>query len=426
MQGFAVKGKRKGGTAILRPLSWSERLALELEEIWGTLEDGVSLLYQVCSMPAKPLRRWRRQTTRVASHHFKGLSDKAYAAVASARETISAVLPQQQDRKPEQGVAASRSVRKGGQQSERHDEVENQQQQQQQRFREQQAQEARATHEEANDEASACQGTDAEVTDAAAASLEVAQVDQSPQAADSVQGTKQTDEAVRRRRRPKKKGGGEQSPANNEEGSGKVAPAALEEAVEPDAQHDRQEEEEQEDDIGADGKIMRSWDPLSDLTYERRCHVQHARLLMLLSNTRHNALKVDKRSLAANWLIAYYVTPANKMAYTEEAEPEEAGPTGRKGKKKKRPGMKNDAGHEAMQEDEKADSGWDPLGNRCDSKEEVTEKHPGSFQHARLLMLLSNARHSGAPYCKRTLAATWLTVFHMPDAHRCILSPKAS
>mmetsp|Transcript_107783 Transcript_107783/g.343473 ORF Transcript_107783/g.343473 Transcript_107783/m.343473 type:complete len:177 (+) Transcript_107783:1529-2059(+) len=111
---------------------------------------------------------------------------------------------------------------------------------------------------------------------------------------------------------------------------------------------------------------------------------------MLLSNTRHANQKVDKRSLAANWLLAYHVSPPAKHALAAESR------------------------REAERAPEPVESGgWDPLRSQAPA-----DDRGSSLQHARLLMLLTGARQAGTPYCTRTLTATWLMYFYMPESCR--------
>jgi len=499
------RGKKvsKAAVAMLRPLPWSERLALELEDIWATLEDGAALVGQLCAVATKPMRRWRKQAAGAAAPYLKGFSEKASGAAARVTDAASGasgkivgiinsarnLVPTRDASTPPAASGASGSTR------------------------------SRKTQQlpPQSKEVTASAGCPAVAGDAAPAVLPPPAVAaeaalprtptplaEAPTApftaleppaltpAPAAEGTKE--EATRKRRRPKKRGSGEAPAATEGSPAAVVEADAEDDAVGEDAVPTLQtaavdsgeplvdEEGQVVANVGlnaeaaivvAEPPVMtavppsleatespalvqsaeppkepkeaaavaaalsgppgekgrgdcQEWDPLA--TAARHAgDLQHARMLMLLSNTRNSGLKVDKRSLAANWLLIYYITPAERGAEAEAAKNQEAGapeadedaatPSRRRRKKRGKRGAGGaEAEAEAKEEVSLTPAGmdvraWDPMG--------PSPAAEGSgLQHARLLLLLSGARRAGTPYSTRTLAATWLMFFYMPESCR--------
>lgn len=212
---------------------------------------------------------------------------------------------------------------------------------------------------------------------------------------------------------------------------------------------------DQPSDVCFTPSVSATWDELG-LTQENISgSLQHARLLMMLSSALHSGTQVDKKSLAAKWLLLHHTSQAKDAdqaaegvsqgacragqqaqgkqgdrnqeaaSVTEEEEAAEVVEVQRRrksGRNRKTPDHSSRADAGTCDENGKQSGGWDPLGLQGQhydaSKRAVLEQ-------ARVMML-------GAPsWCgaararihPRVLAATWLVLKHMPESRGCLELP---
>jgi len=363
------KGKRKAAAAF-RPLRWSERLALELEDMWGVLEDGAGFVGQLFVSAAKPFRRWRRNVSGVMASYFKGAKDRVHMAgahVCSTASSLGAVASTAKGKacahSPSKGTASNGTIvspnndaptpshsdspaiavaggRSGGA-----------------------ARTKKASPR--NVVAAAAEEPQKEATTEGDTEAHVPQISPSPRrnvsepAADKVkvdEGIAATsppptttgataatspsngadsktsgEEAVaRRRRRPKKARPVEVSTVSLAETpavdviNGTLEAEALEaevleaeavearpleaEALEAEAPEAVEEATDVVDEAMDSNASGAAWDPLAVQEASRMDDIQHARLLMLMPRQDQNtAQKVDKDILAAKWLLVYHI-----------------------------------------------------------------------------------------------------------------------
>eukprot|EP00930_Biecheleria_cincta_P023410 TRINITY_DN16922_c0_g1_i1.p1 TRINITY_DN16922_c0_g1~~TRINITY_DN16922_c0_g1_i1.p1 ORF type:complete len:888 (-),score=138.68 TRINITY_DN16922_c0_g1_i1:203-2866(-) len=212
-----------------------------------------------------------------------------------------------------------------------------------------------------------------------------------------------------------------------------------------------------------------AWDELGLNCENISGSLQHARLLMMLSNALHSGAQVDKKSLAAKWLLLHHTSQAKDaeqaaqgacragqrargkrgdrnqeaglVAEEEEADGEEdAVEEEEEGveaaevvevQRRRKSGRNRKALDQSRAEARTSDQngtqpgGWDPLGLQ-------SQDHDASkgavLEQARVMMLGAPSWCLGARSWThpRVLAASWLVLKHMPESRGCLGLPGSS
>mmetsp|Transcript_29534 Transcript_29534/g.68110 ORF Transcript_29534/g.68110 Transcript_29534/m.68110 type:complete len:843 (-) Transcript_29534:159-2687(-) len=415
----AHKGKHgMKGSASMQPMPWSERLALELEELWIAVEEGFIFLFQVAGNVLKPVRRWRNSLAARFAPQIRAASHKCQKVARVARDcgtsTSRAVFEIKQH--VERLFTESRTMEQEGEDAAPEEE---------RAAEEEQPVAAEPSPDpqrrccEAADEIRHVEETGAGTpTAAATASSTVAaepQVVEDP----AVKSSAEPKDARRRRRRRAR------SEAANE-----VTTVQQEEEDEVDEEGEEAEEVDPALSLVCSRK---GWDPVKSGSAKSLVDLQHARLLLLLHQANRLAA-INSSTLAAKWLLMFY-TPADKVgaeslnllsagrakaAVVLEADftrsPESASSSlgkRRRSRKSRRNGQEGAEVSEIQAEDAMAAVPWNPLGK-------VSEDRPSQaeLQHARFALLARGTGQSslsGGVEEQRRLGAAWLATSGSPD-----------
>jgi len=361
----------------LRPLTWYDWLALELEELKATAEDGASLVVhltgQACEVALSPVSRcWRSAAVAVAPH-IKSFGEWVNAGTSQVSAALSA------DADGSQGVSSAHGATDDAAPSQASSSSKCSEEQSQQPLPPTVHEQDRSL-EEAQEEEDTGKAQEAE--------LQPCQSEQS--------------EASKRRRRAQK-------------AKDAKAPAPL---LVPEPEEERSSASSSS--AFAAGSLV--WDELGLANGEDKSGIhQHARLLMLLRA--QPGLEVDKRSMAAKWLLMHHTLPACQPAAPESTAPEfEAATSSRSGRRRARGGKKSasnetgaycSAADTEAADDAEVGAAWDPLGLQK-SRDETRQ----GLHQARVLMLgvPSWCEGTAGKMTPRALTASWLLLNHMRES----------